>query len=71
MKNQNIGSNFDDFLKEDGMLEEVTAVAVKRVIAWQIEQEMAVQKSQRRRWQKRCTPAVLRLIACWTKTIPA
>jgi antitoxin HicB len=44
MKNQNIGSNFDDFLKEDGMLEEVTAVAVKRVIAWQIEQEMAVQK---------------------------
>ena len=44
MKNQNIGSNFDDFLKEDGMLEEVTAVAVKRVIAWQIEREMAAQK---------------------------
>ncbi len=44
MKNQNIGSNFDDFLKEDGMLEEVTVVAVKRVIAWQIGQEMAVQK---------------------------
>ena len=26
------------------MLEEVTAVAVKRVIAWQIEQEMSAQK---------------------------
>lgn len=44
MKKQNVGSNFDDFLAQDGMLEEVTAVAVKRVIAWQIEQEMAAQK---------------------------
>ena len=35
-----MGSDFNDFLAEDGMLEEVTAVAVKRVIAWQIEQEM-------------------------------
>ena len=44
MKNNNIGSDFDDFLMEEGMLEEVTAVAVKRVIAWQIEQEMLAQK---------------------------
>ncbi len=44
MKVQNIGSDFDDFLAEGCMLEEVTAVAVKRVIAWQIEQEMTVQK---------------------------
>ena len=44
MKNKNIGSDFDDFLMDEGMLEEVTAVAVKRVIAWQIEQEMLAQK---------------------------
>ncbi|MBK5206801.1 MAG: XRE family transcriptional regulator [Polaromonas sp.] len=44
MNKQNIGSNFDDFLAEEGMLEEVTAVAVKRVIAWQIEQEMTAQR---------------------------
>jgi antitoxin HicB len=44
MNKQNIGSNFDDFLAEEGMLEEVTAVAVKRVIAWQIEQEMSAQR---------------------------
>ena len=44
MKNPNIGSDFDDFLAQEGMLEEVTAVAVKRVIAWQIEQEMSAQK---------------------------
>ena len=44
MKKQNIGSDFDDFLTEEGMLEEATAVAVKRVIAWQIEKEMSAQK---------------------------
>ena len=44
MKNKNIGTDFDDFLMDEGMLEEVTAVAVKRVIAWQIEQEMSAQK---------------------------
>ncbi len=44
MNKQHIGSSFDDFLAEEAMLEEATAVAVKRVIAWQIEQEMQAQK---------------------------
>ncbi len=44
MKNKHIGSSFDDFLEEEAMLEETTAVAVKRVLAWQIEQEMTAQK---------------------------
>ena len=44
MSKQPIGTNFDDFLAQEGMLEGVTAVAVKRVIAWQIEQEMDAQK---------------------------
>ena len=43
MRKKNIGSDFDNFLSEDGTLEESTAVAVKRVIAWQIEQAMADQ----------------------------
>jgi antitoxin HicB len=38
--NKHIGSNFDDFLAEDGVLGEVEAVALKRVIAFQLEQEM-------------------------------
>ena len=57
MKKRNIGSDFDDFLSEQGMLEEATALAVKRVIAWQIEQEMTAQKSRKQRWPKRCIPA--------------
>ncbi|MEC5159561.1 XRE family transcriptional regulator [Janthinobacterium sp. CG_S6] len=44
MKKKNIGSSFDDFLAGESMLEEATAVAVKRVIAWQIAQEMKEQK---------------------------
>ncbi|MYN26307.1 XRE family transcriptional regulator [Duganella levis] len=40
MKSKNIGSNFDDFLMEEGLLEEAAVVAVKRIIAWQIAEEM-------------------------------
>ena len=35
-----IGSSFDDLLEEEGVLSEVTAVALKRVLAWQVLQEM-------------------------------
>ncbi len=44
MKAENIGSSFDDFLQEEGFLDEANAVAIKRVIAWQIDQEMKLQK---------------------------
>ncbi len=37
-KNKHLGSNFDDFLKEEGTLAETEATATKRVIAFQIEQ---------------------------------
>jgi hypothetical protein len=35
-----IGSSFEDFLKEEGIYHEIAASAVKRVLAWQIEQAM-------------------------------
>jgi len=35
-KKGRVGSGFDDFLKEDGIYEEVTARAIKRVIARQL-----------------------------------
>ncbi|MFZ6046268.1 Fis family transcriptional regulator [Pseudomonas sp. CR3202] len=40
---KHIGSDFDDFLAEQGLAEEVSAAALKRVIAWQIEQAMKEQ----------------------------
>ena len=32
---QHLGSNFEDLLQEEGLLEETTAIATKRVLAWQ------------------------------------
>jgi len=40
----NSGSSFDSFLEEEGIREEVEAVAIKRVLAWQLEQEMKRQR---------------------------
>jgi DNA-binding Xre family transcriptional regulator len=40
MENPHIGSNFDDFLKEEGIREEVVAAAIKRVISWQLLEAM-------------------------------
>jgi antitoxin HicB len=39
--NPHIGSSFESFLEEEGILEECTATAIKRVLARQIEQAMA------------------------------
>jgi antitoxin HicB len=43
-KKGKIGSSFDDFLKEEGIYEEVTARAIKRVIARQLGALMQDQK---------------------------
>jgi len=38
--NKHIGGDFDEFLRSEGILEDAEAVAAKRVIAFQISQEM-------------------------------
>jgi len=40
MKKQNIGSSFDSWLREEATYEEVTATAIKRVLARQVEAAM-------------------------------
>jgi antitoxin HicB len=39
-KKARIGSSFDDYLKDEGVYEEFSAVAIKRVLAWQLEEAM-------------------------------
>jgi antitoxin HicB len=39
-KNPHIGSSLTDFLDEEGIMEDCTHTAIKRVIAWQVEQAM-------------------------------
>ena len=43
MKKKNIGSTFDSFLREEGIYEEVSFAAIKRVIVRQVESEMKEQ----------------------------
>jgi len=40
MKKKNIGSSFDSWLREEGLYEEVSATAIKRVVARQVEAAM-------------------------------
>lgn len=42
-KNPHIGGSMEDFLIEEGLADEVKAVAIKRTLTLQIEQEMAAQ----------------------------
>ena len=43
-RNVHTGSRFDDFLKEEGVFEEVQARALKRALAEQIEESMQAAK---------------------------
>jgi antitoxin HicB len=38
------GSTFNSFLEEEGILEEVEAVAIKRVLTWQLKKAMKEQR---------------------------
>lgn len=40
MSKKHIGSSFEDFLKDEGVFEETTTQAVKRVLAWQVSETM-------------------------------
>jgi hypothetical protein len=42
--NPHTGSSFDEFLIEEGLHEEVTAIALKRVLAYQLAEEMKRKK---------------------------
>lgn len=42
-RNKYIGSNFDDFLKDEGVLEEVEEVVAKKIFVFQMEKEMKKQ----------------------------
>lgn len=64
-KNPHDGSTFRSWLEEEGIYEEVTASAQKKVLAWQIEQLMAkknLTKSEMAKRMKTSRAAVNRLL---------
>ena len=65
MKTRHMGSNFDDFLNDEGLLADAEAVAIKRVVAFQIAQMMEKQritKSEMARRMKTSRTALDRLL---------
>jgi len=65
MSEKHLGSDFDDFLEEEGILAGTEAVAVKRVIVFQVEQMMIEQnlsKTEMSRRMKTSRAALDRLL---------
>ncbi len=65
MDKKHIGSDFDDFLRDEGALDEAEAVATKRVIAYQLTQEMEranISQSELARRMKTSRSSVERLL---------
>ena len=53
MDKKHIGSNFDDFLAEEGLLEHAETVAIKRVLAFQVEELMKEQNLSKTEMSRR------------------
>jgi len=51
-KTDHSGSTFDSFLEEEGIREEVEAVAIKRVLAWQLSRAMQAQQKTKQAMAK-------------------
>jgi len=62
---KNLGSSFDQFLDEEGLLEEATVAAVKRYIAYQLAKKMteeSLSKSELARRMETSRSALERLL---------
>jgi antitoxin HicB len=65
IKEKHMGSSFDDFLKEDGIYDEVVVAATKKVLAFKIQQqmkEMNISKASLARQMKTSRSALDRLL---------
>lgn len=49
MSRKHLGSNIDDFLKEESVFEEAQAQAIKEVVAWQLAKAMKKKKISKSR----------------------
>jgi hypothetical protein len=63
MKNKNprIGESFDSFLRDEGIYEDVTATAIKRTIALQIQHEMTAQNISKSEMARRMKTSATQL----------
>ena len=65
MNKEHIGDSLDDFLEDEGLLVEAEAIAIKRIISFQIEQlmfEQSLSKTEMARRMKTSRAAIDRLL---------
>jgi predicted XRE-type DNA-binding protein len=70
--NSHVGSHFESFLEEQGRLEEATSLAVKRVLAWELQRAMEksqVSKAELARRMKTSRAVVHRLLDATDRSI--
>jgi antitoxin HicB len=60
-RNPHIGESFDSFLRDEGIFDEVTATAIKRTLALQIEHEMAAQNISKSEMARRMKTSATQL----------
>ena len=60
-KNPHIGGRFEDWLQDEGMYEEATTAAIKKVLAWQIQQAMEEQNVTRTEMARRMATSRVQL----------
>jgi hypothetical protein len=58
--NPHIGSSFEDFSAEEGLLEDCTNATMKRLVAWQVEQAMKERGGKKASWDSRIRGGVAR-----------
>jgi antitoxin HicB len=52
-RNKHLGSSFDSFLEEEGILHETNAFVMKKILAWQLSENMRKQKISKATMAKR------------------
>lgn len=66
-RNRHIGSSLDDFLKDEGILENVRATAIKEVFAFQVRQAVKRQKMVRVEMARRMNTSRAALDRFWRR----
>ena len=52
-RNRHVGSSFDEFLRTEGLYEEVTTLAWKRVLSWEVSEAMRKERITKSEMAKR------------------
>jgi hypothetical protein len=65
MAKRHMGSDFDAFPEEEGLLEDVTVIALKRYIAYQLTAKMKEENLTKRNWPGGWRRAAPLWTGCW------